>query len=79
MTRVFPHTPGIDAAGVVLESRDKDFTGDEVIVIIFDLGMGTLGCRTDLCAGWLGGENATWPHDAQQYVAGDCRFYCAEV
>ena len=34
VTRVFPHTPGIDASGVVLESRDKDFTpGDEVIVI----------------------------------------------
>ena len=26
VTRVFPHTPGIDAAGVVLDSKDKNFT-----------------------------------------------------
>ncbi|HCY05320.1 MAG TPA: oxidoreductase [Gammaproteobacteria bacterium] len=44
VTRVFPHTPGIDAAGVVLSSDDSGFAaGDEVIVIGFDLGMGTAG------------------------------------
>lgn len=44
VTRNFPHTPGIDAAGVVVESADADFqAGDEVIVIGFDLGMGTAG------------------------------------
>ena len=44
VTRVFPHTPGIDAAGVVLSSDDTGFAaGDEVIVIGFDLGMGTAG------------------------------------
>ena len=44
VTRKFPHTPGIDAAGTVLESRDSGFAaGDEVIVIGFDLGMGTAG------------------------------------
>ncbi len=44
VTRNFPHTPGIDAAGVVMESADADFqAGDEVIVIGFDLGMGTAG------------------------------------
>ena len=57
VTRVFPHTPGIDASGVVLESRDKDFTpGDEVIVIGFDLGMGTSGGFAErICvpSGWV--------------------------
>jgi alcohol dehydrogenase len=44
VTRVFPHTPGIDAAGVVLSSDDTGFAaGEEVIVIGFDLGMGTAG------------------------------------
>jgi alcohol dehydrogenase len=44
VTRTFPHTPGIDAAGTVIESRSDVFkTGDEVIVIGFDLGMGTAG------------------------------------
>ena len=38
VTRNFPHTPGIDAAGVVLESSSADLTpGSEVIVIGFDL------------------------------------------
>jgi len=44
VTRNFPHTPGIDAAGVVLASEDPAFAiGDEVIVIGFALGMGTWG------------------------------------
>ena len=44
VTRNFPHTPGIDAAGVVAESSSADFAvGDEVIVIGFDLGMNTAG------------------------------------
>jgi acrylyl-CoA reductase (NADPH) len=44
VTRQFPHTPGIDAAGVVVESSDGQFSaGDEVIVIGFDLGMNTHG------------------------------------
>ena len=44
VTRNFPHTPGIDAAGVVIESAVADFgPGDEVIVIGFDLGMNTPG------------------------------------
>ncbi|HSG89138.1 MAG TPA: YhdH/YhfP family quinone oxidoreductase [Pseudomonadales bacterium] len=56
VTRRFPHTPGIDAAGVVLESASPDFAvGDEVIVIGFDLGMGTpggFGQRIRVPAGW---------------------------
>lgn len=44
VTRSYPHTPGIDAAGVVLESAVEAFQpGDEVIVIGYDLGMNTPG------------------------------------
>jgi len=44
ITRRYPHTPGIDAAGIVVESTKKDFiAGDEVIVTGFDLGMNTPG------------------------------------
>ena len=57
VTRKFPHTPGIDAAGIVLESRSSDFApGDEVICIGFDLGMDTpggFGQRIRVPAGWV--------------------------
>jgi acrylyl-CoA reductase (NADPH) len=44
VTRNYPHTPGIDAAGVVAESSNLAFeAGDEVIVTGFDLGMNTSG------------------------------------
>jgi alcohol dehydrogenase len=44
VTRNYPHTPGIDAAGVIVESTDSAFAeGDEVIVIGYDLGMNTAG------------------------------------
>ncbi len=44
ITRRFPHTPGIDAAGIVAESSSSDFkTGDEVLVTGYDLGMNTDG------------------------------------
>jgi putative YhdH/YhfP family quinone oxidoreductase len=44
VTRKYPHTPGIDAAGVVAESADSTFKpGDEVIVTSYDLGMNTDG------------------------------------
>lgn len=44
VTRKFPHTPGIDAAGVVEESADNKFKpGDPVIVTSYDLGMNTSG------------------------------------
>lgn len=44
VTRTFPHTPGIDAAGVVEHSKVAEFTaGDEVIVTGYDLGMNTYG------------------------------------
>lgn len=44
VTRRYPHTPGIDAAGVVVESTDARIrTGDTVIVMGCDLGMNTPG------------------------------------
>jgi len=44
VTRHFPHTPGIDAAGTVAESSVSEFVeGDEVIVTGYDLGMNTAG------------------------------------
>jgi len=44
VTRKYPHTPGIDAAGTVEESCNKAFhTGDAVIVTSYDLGMNTSG------------------------------------
>ena len=44
VTKRYPHTPGIDAAGIVVESLGKDFkAGDEVIVTSYDLGMNTSG------------------------------------
>ena len=44
VTRNFPHTPGIDAVGDVVECRnDQHQKGDSVMVIGYDLGMNTAG------------------------------------
>jgi len=44
VTRQYPHTPGIDAAGEVVTSADPTLApGDEVIVTGYDLGMNTPG------------------------------------
>ena len=44
MTKRYPHTPGIDASGVVVQSDVSSFSiGDEVIVTGYDLGMNTPG------------------------------------
>jgi acrylyl-CoA reductase (NADPH) len=44
VTKSYPHTPGIDAAGVVEEDASGRFKpGDEVIVTGYDLGMNTAG------------------------------------
>src|SRR5690606_1436293 len=44
VTRHYPHTPGIDALGVIEESRSERFkAGDKVIVVGYDLGMNTPG------------------------------------
>lgn len=44
VTKHYPHTPGIDAAGIVEHSSVSEFAvGDEVIVTGYDLGMNTAG------------------------------------
>ena len=44
VTRNYPHTPGIDAAGVIEETSGSKFKiGDEVIVTGYDMGMNTSG------------------------------------
>ena len=44
VTRNYPHTPGIDASGVVEKSGSAAFKpGDKVIVTSYDLGMNTSG------------------------------------
>lgn len=44
VTRRYPHTPGIDAAGVVEESAVDEFAaGESVVVCGYDLGMNTAG------------------------------------
>ncbi|RLT98672.1 YhdH/YhfP family quinone oxidoreductase [Ketobacter sp.] len=57
VTRNFPHTPGIDAAGTVVSSTDPHFQpGDPVIVMGYDLGMNTAGGFAEkirVPAGWV--------------------------
>ncbi|MCH1612254.1 MAG: YhdH/YhfP family quinone oxidoreductase, partial [Flavobacteriales bacterium] len=44
VTRNYPHTPGIDAAGIVEKTSGNKFkSGDEVIVTGYDMGMNTFG------------------------------------
>jgi acrylyl-CoA reductase (NADPH) len=44
VTRRYPHTPGIDAAGIVAQSAHAAFMpGDQVLVTGYDLGMNTSG------------------------------------
>ena len=44
VTRKYPHTPGIDAAGIVAESGNSKLkVGDEVLVTGYDFGMNTSG------------------------------------
>jgi putative YhdH/YhfP family quinone oxidoreductase len=42
--RSYPHIPGIDAAGVVVQSQDASFSaGDRVLITGYDLGVGSYG------------------------------------
>ncbi|MFW5736375.1 MAG: YhdH/YhfP family quinone oxidoreductase [Halanaerobium sp.] len=44
VTRRYPHTPGIDAAGIVIEDQSGTYNkGDKVIVAGYDFGMNTDG------------------------------------
>jgi acrylyl-CoA reductase (NADPH) len=57
VTKHYPHTPGVDAAGVVEESHSEAFQpGDQVIVTSYDLGMNTpggFGQYIRVPAGWV--------------------------
>lgn len=57
VTTQFPHTPGIDAVGVVISSENPNWkAGDEVIITGFDFGMNTDGGFSELAsvpADWL--------------------------
>lgn len=52
----YPHTPGIDAAGVVVRDKSGTFSpGDEVVMFGYDLGMNTpggLGQMISIPANW---------------------------
>ena len=56
VTRNYPHTPGIDAAGEVVNSSTRDIAvGSQVIVMGYDLGMNTpggFGQYISVPAGW---------------------------
>ena len=44
ISKTYPHTPGVDACGVVVSCSTDDFEeGDEVIVTSYDFGMNTSG------------------------------------
>lgn len=44
VTKKYPHTPGIDAAGKIISDKTNQFQeGEEVIVTSYDLGMNTAG------------------------------------
>ncbi len=57
ITRQYPHTPGVDASGIVAESTsDKFAIGDEVLVTGYDMGMNTdggFGQYIRVPAGWV--------------------------
>jgi acrylyl-CoA reductase (NADPH) len=57
VTRKFPHIPGIDVAGSVVDSRSAEFRpGDEVLVTGYDLGQNTWGGFAEYArvpAGWV--------------------------
>ncbi|HVU90307.1 MAG TPA: YhdH/YhfP family quinone oxidoreductase [Pirellulales bacterium] len=57
VTRKYPHIPGIDAAGAVVDSRSAEFRpGQEVLVTGYDLGQNTWGGFSEYVrvpAGWV--------------------------
>lgn len=57
ITRQFPHTPGIDASGVVVNDKSGTFSeGTLVLVTSYDLGMNTFGGFAEyICVphGWV--------------------------
>lgn len=57
ITRKYPHTPGIDAAGIIVSDKTNHFNeGQQVIVTGYDLGMNTsggFGEYISVPAGWV--------------------------
>lgn len=57
VTRVFPHTTGIDVAGVIHQSNSSEFNvGDKVLVTGYDMGMNTNGGHSEFVkvpAAWV--------------------------
>lgn len=57
VTRIYPHTPGIDGAGTIVESKKSHFkVGEKVLVTSYDLGMNTDGAFAEYIrvpAGWV--------------------------
>lgn len=48
VTKNYPHTPGIDGAGIIERSSDERFApGQKVIVTGFDMGMNTSGAMSE--------------------------------
>lgn len=44
ISKTYPHVPGVDACGIVVQSKTEDFQeGDQVIVTSYDFGMNTSG------------------------------------
>lgn len=49
ITRNYPHIPGIDASGIVVESKSNKFkVGNKVLVTGYDMGMNTFGGFSEL-------------------------------
>ncbi|WP_166259927.1 YhdH/YhfP family quinone oxidoreductase [Marinobacter salicampi] len=71
VTRNFPHTPGIDAAGEVVEGAGALSAGQQVIVTGYDLGMNTPGGFGEYIrvpADWCIAMPEVWnPHKAMVY------------
>lgn len=84
ITREYPHTPGIDAAGLVVEDRSGRFAeGSRVAVIGFDLGMNTQGGFADFIrvpADWVVGvpQPLTLADCMRLGTAGVTAAYCLE-
>jgi alcohol dehydrogenase len=85
VTRHFPHTPGIDAVGVVEQATDGPFSvGDTVICTGYDLGMNTAGGYGDYIrvpAEWLIAQpNGLTPRDTMVLgTAGLTAALCVEA
>jgi len=80
VTRKYPHTPGIDAAGIVEQSFSPAFKpGDEVIVTGYDLGMNTpggFGSYIRVPAEWVVSKPANLTH-RESMVYGTAGFTAA--